>query len=64
MTATLRLKPDGWTLEDSDGGEVLVGDYPLRETDEFVERAAESLDYWDYHRYPYQKVDERPFEQP
>ena len=55
----LRLLDDEWVLEDSDGEIVGSGDYPLKENTEFIENAAELLNNWQYHRQPYQRVDER-----
>ena len=59
MKATLRLTDDGWVLENSDGDTVDSGAYPLRETDDFVESAAKKLDFWRYHKQPYNRIDER-----
>lgn len=59
MKSTLRLLEDGWELKDADGTVLDTGGYPLREDSEFIESAAKKLDNWQYHKLPYERVDER-----
>ena len=63
MRGELRLLDDGWELKDPDGNIIDSGSYPLRETTGFIESAAEALDHWQYHKKPYERVDERRSDQ-
>ena len=59
MSNVLEKKEDCWELRSDDGEVVDKGDYPLRESEQFIETAAELLNNWKYQNKPYKVIDNR-----
>ena len=59
MSGQLVFLDEGWELRDADDVVVDSGGYPVRESAEFIEAAAEALDVQGFHLKPYDRVDRR-----